>query len=157
MIPADSPAAPRRLAIVSGGFDPLHIGHVRMMHHAAYYGEVCALVNSDAWLVRKKGIAVSPVEHRLEMVQALRSVAFAAEAQDDDGTVCSSLRWLREYYPRIPMFFCNGGDRGRENTPEQPVCEELNIDMLWSVGGEDKPESSSEIMRRIAAHESRRG
>ena len=62
---------------------------------------------------------------------------------DSDGTVCEAIRRLK------PTYFANGGDRGRSNTPEQDVCEELGVEMLWSIGGNEKRDSSSDLVKRV--------
>jgi cytidyltransferase-like protein len=126
---------------VSGGFDPLHIGHVEMFRQAAELGELTVIINSDAWLVRKKGFMFLPWEERAAIIGDLRSVAAVSCVDDADGTVCEALRRLR------PAFFANGGDRRNDNTPEVALCRELGIELVWGMGG-GKANSSSDIARR---------
>jgi cytidyltransferase-like protein len=126
---------------VSGGFDPIHKGHVRMIREASQHGLVMVIVNSDEWLMRKKGYVFMPFEERAEIVNAIKGVAGVYKALDDDGTVCENLRRLK------PDAFANGGDRKGDNVPEVSVCKELGIKMLWNVGGE-KTQSSSELVAK---------
>ena len=133
----------KKIVCVSGGFDPIHIGHVRMIQDAAKLGHVIVIANSDEWLVRKKGYAFMPYEERQEILYAIKGVVDVVEAKDDDNTVCESLRHLN------PHIFANGGDRGDRNTPEMDVCKELGIQMVWGMGGNDKPQSSSWLIDAI--------
>jgi len=125
--------------MVSGGFDPLHIGHLRMIKEAAQHGKVIVVVNSDAWLLRKKGFIFMPFEERKEIIEGYTEVDRVEAVDDSDGTVCEALWRLK------PTYFANGGDRTSNNTPEMRVCEQLGIEMLWSVGG-GKIQSSSEMV-----------
>ncbi len=129
---------------VSGGFDPIHIGHVRMIEDATLYGDVVVILNSDAWLMRKKGYVFMPWEQRAEILRALRGVTDVIEARDDDGTVCETLKELH------PSYFANGGDRGVTNTPEMELCVEMDIIPLWNMGGY-KIASSSELVKNAGA------
>jgi cytidyltransferase-like protein len=128
--------------MVSGGFDPVHAGHIRMIRHAARYGDVIIIANSDDWLFRKKGFVFMEYERRIEILNAIKGVILVDSVDDSDGTVCEAIRRLE------PTYFANGGDRGRTNTPEQTVCEELGVKLLWGVGGEEKLQSSSELTKK---------
>jgi len=125
--------------MVSGGFDPLHIGHLRMIKEAAKYGKVIVVANSDAWLLRKKGYIFMPWTERKEIIEGYAEVDRVEAVDDSDGSVCEAIRRLR------PTYFANGGDRTNKNTPEMAVCDELGITMLWEVGG-GKIQSSSEMV-----------
>ena len=135
------PPSKRVLVAVSGGFDPVHVGHVRMIVEAANYGAVIVIANSDAWLMRKKGYIFMTWEERQEILYSFKGVADVLEAKDDDGSVCETLRKLK------PDIFANGGDRKDSNTPEVALCQELGIEMLWNVGG-GKIQSSSELVAK---------
>jgi len=124
---------------VSGGFDPVHIGHLRMIQEAAEYGQVIVIVNSDDWLMRKKGYIFMPFEERCEILRGFAATSETTFVDDTDGTVCEALRRIK------PDYFANGGDRKTNNTPEMDVCEELGIEMLWGVGG-GKIQSSSTLV-----------
>lgn len=128
--------------MVSGGFDPIHAGHIRYIRAAAEHGDVIVIANSDEWLFRKKGFVFMDFNARAEILQSIKGVTMVDSVDDADGTVCEAIRRHK------PTYFANGGDRGRSNTPEQSVCEELGVQMLWSTGGDDKVDSSSDIVER---------
>tara|TARA_Y100001972_G_C7572245_1_gene287194 strand:+ start:347 stop:781 length:435 start_codon:yes stop_codon:yes gene_type:complete len=128
--------------MVSGGFDPLHVGHVRMIQEAARWGNVIVVINSDDWLMRKKGYVFMPWEERAEILGNIKGVSIVTAVDDSDGTVCRAIQW------HSPDAFANGGDRKKENTPEMNLCEELGVQMLWGIGGTDKPQSSSWLVNR---------
>ena len=128
----------KQYVAVSGGFDPIHVGHVRMILDAAKMGDgVVVIANSDDWLVRKKGYVFMPFEERQEVLLALKGVIDVIEADDKDDTVCKTLEKLQ------PDIFANGGDRKEGNVPEYDVCNRLGIELAFGVGGSDKPQSSS--------------
>ena len=130
----------RKVVVVSGGFDPIHIGHVRMIRHASEYGDVVVVANSDEWLMRKKGYIFMPFEERAEILNSIKGVVRVSSVDDSDETVCEALTRLR------PDYFANGGDRKTNNTPEMNVCERSNIMMLWNIGG-GKIQSSSDLVK----------
>ena len=134
------PSAPVTVA-VSGGFDPIHKGHVRMIRAASAFGSVIVIANSDEWLMRKKGYVFMPFEERAEIIESIKGVIAVYKAKVDDNTVCESLKYLK------PNMFANGGDRKGDNVPEVSVCKELGIQMLWNVGGE-KIQSSSWLVEK---------
>jgi len=134
---------PRKTVMVSGGFDPVHIGHIRMIIDASRHGDVIVVANSDNWLFRKKGFVFMEFEQRAEILAAIKGVIKVSGVDDSDGTVCEAIRRLK------PDYFANGGDRKKHNTPEQAVCEELGVEMLWGVGGDDKADSSSDLVERV--------
>lgn len=127
---------------ISGGFDFPHHGHIRYIQEAAKFGEVTIILNTDSWLIRKKGYRLLTWEQRAEILRAIKGVKDVIMARDDDGTVCATLRYL------YPHCFAKGGDRTRENTPEQALCKELGIEILWNIGG-GKIASSSEIVDAV--------
>ena len=133
------PQTPYDTVCVSGGFDPIHIGHLRMMQEAAQHGNVIVIVNSDEWLMRKKGYIFMPFEERCEILRGFACVNDTVGVDDSDGTVCEALRRLK------PTFFANGGDRKTDNTPEMDLCEQEGIQLLWAIGGM-KIQSSSTLV-----------
>lgn len=128
----------KRIAI-SGGFDPIHPGHIAMIEDAAKHGEVHIIVNSDDWLIRKKGFFFQPWEDRKKILEAYTPHVHAVD--DADGTVCEALRRIK------PEYFGNGGDRVKTNTPELMVCEEIGIEPVFELGG-GKYSSSSALNAR---------
>ena len=126
---------------VSGGFDPIHKGHVQMIREAAEYGNVIVFLNSDDWLIRKKGYKFMSFEERAYIVGSIKGVTIVSTVDDSDDTVCAGLKRFK------PDYFANGGDRYQKNTPEMKVCEELGIKMLWNVGG-GKIQSSSDLVAK---------
>ena len=132
-----------KIVMVSGGFDPIHVGHVRMIEDASQHGTVIVVANSDEWLMRKKGFIFMPWKERAEILYAIKGVGGVFPVDDTDGTVCDALIKLK------PDYFANGGDRKKENTPEMDVCEELGIEMLWAVGGDYKANSSSDLVKKV--------
>ena len=134
----------KKTIAVSGGFDPIHVGHVRMILDAAQYGDVTVILNSDEWLIEKKGYKFMPWEERAEIIRAIKGVVNVVNTlYDTDGSVCNTLRNLKR---DIGLdYFANGGDRYESNTPEMKVCNELGIGLLWNVGG-GKIQSSSTLV-----------
>ena len=129
---------------LSGGADPIHIGHIRMIDAAKEHGDVVWILNSDEWLKRKKGYSFMRWEHRAEILRAITGVKLVVPVDDADGTVCEALQRIK------PAYFANGGDRTIDNTPEIALCRNLGIKMLFNVGGK-KVESSSELVRAANA------
>jgi len=132
-------STPYTTVCVSGGFDPVHIGHLRMIQEASKFGKVIVIVNSDDWLMRKKGYIFMPFSERCEILEGFSATGETTHVDDSDNTVCEALRRIK------PDYFANGGDRKTNNTPEMDVCEKLGIEMLWGVGG-GKIQSSSTLV-----------
>ena len=128
-----------KVVAVSGGFDPIHVGHLRMMQDAAQHGRLVVIANSDEWLLRKKGYVFMPWEERAELIGAYDFVDEVVKAKDDNRTVVESLEEIK------PDIFANGGDRGNVNTPEVRFCRENGIEMMWGVGGHKVQSSSSMV------------
>tara|TARA_B100001063_G_C16731386_1_gene539513 strand:+ start:787 stop:1272 length:486 start_codon:yes stop_codon:yes gene_type:complete len=133
--------------MVSGGFDPVHVGHIRMILEASQHGDVIIIANTDQWLHRKKGFVFMEWTRRAEILNAIKGVILVDSVDDSDGTVCEAIRRLK------PTYFANGGDRGKSNTPEQDVCEELGIELLWGIGGDYKADASSDLVNRFRKHQ----
>lgn len=130
----------------SGGFDPIHIGHVRMFQEAKKMGERhIVILNNDNWLTAKKGKPFMPQKERKEILLALSCVDEVLitrhAVNPKDMSVVAELRRLK------PDIFANGGDRkSRGDTPESRVCEELGIEMVFNVGRGGKIQSSSWLL-----------
>ena len=142
----DDTETERPTVMVSGGFDPVHVGHIRMILEAAAYGDVIVIANTDSWLHRKKGFVFMEWDRRAEILNAIKGVILVDSVDDNDGTVCEAIRRLK------PTFFANGGDRGKTNTPEQSVCEEIGVELLWGIGGDYKADASSDLVERFRKH-----
>lgn len=132
----------KKIVCVSGGFDPIHVGHVRMVQEAATLGdELVVIINNDHWLMKKKGYVFMPQDQRREIIEGLRGVTRVVftshELNDEDRSVCRELREIR------PHIFANGGDRFADNIPEALVCRELGIETVFNVGQGGKVQSSS--------------
>lgn len=145
---------------VSGGFDPLHIGHVRMFEEAKKLGdELVVILNNDEWLTAKKGAPFMPALERKEILEALRCVDrvvltdHASNGNYKDPEYRSISKALRELRPHI---FANGGDRDEQNAADPnsslywdiKTCEELGITMVYNVGRGGKVQSSSWLTER---------
>ena len=129
-----------KIICISGGFDPLHVGHVRLMKSASQHGSVFVILNSDEWLMRKKGYMFMTFDERQEIISSMGAVHDVLSVDDNDGTVCEALERIR------PSYFGNGGDRLSDNVPEVDLCKQLGIEMIWNLGGE-KVQSSSDLVR----------
>jgi len=134
-----------KIIAVSGGFDPIHKGHVQMIREASKYGDVVVILNSDEWLERKKGYSFMSFKERSYIAGSIKGVVFTTGVDDLDGTVCEALERIK------PDYFANGGDRYETNTPEMTLCKELGIKMLWNIGG-GKTQSSSDLVNRVKWH-----
>ncbi len=138
----------KNIAIVSGGFDPIHIGHLFMFEDAAERGRLIVILNSDEWLIRKKGKYFMIWGHRAKIIKAFGCVEEVVSVDDADNSVCEALKAIHRIYSDTNhLVFCNGGDRKQDNVPEHVLCEELSIECAWNVGG-GKVESSSELVKR---------
>jgi len=127
--------------MVSGGFDPLHGGHLEYISRAAQLGKVIVALNSDEWLIRKKGYVFMSWDERAKILQSLKYVDRVVPVDDTDGSVNQA---IREHKPTI---FANGGDRSPENAPETVLCREMGIGTLFNLGA--KVQSSSGLVNRV--------
>ncbi len=130
-----------KIITVSGGFDPVHIGHVRMIREASKLGKLIVILNNDAFLIRKKGKPFMPLEERKEILENIKGVDSVFVSIDEDDSVCKSLEAIN------PDIFANGGDRKNESEiRESEVCKRLGIEMVFNVGG-GKVQSSSWLIK----------
>jgi len=140
---------PDRVAVVSGYFNPAHIGHLRMFQAAKEIApHLLVLVNNDKQQLLKKGQIIIPEDERLELVSEFRCVDEAILTVDEDATVIRSLHVVRDLYPDAEIVFCNGGDRSSADSlppAEAETCAELRIEMRYGVGGSEKQDSSTRI------------
>ena len=135
----------KNVIIVSGGFDPVHKGHIRMFREAANLGhQVIVGLNSDDWLTRKKGKPFMKWEERAEILESCKFVTQVLSMDDSDDTASDIIKKVANLYEGQDMniYFANGGDRKKGNVPELDVCKYLGVVMLWGIGG-GKIQSSS--------------
>ena len=135
-----------KIVLCTGGFDPLHSGHIAYFDAARTLGDRLVVgINSDAWLTRKKGRPFMPAAERRAIIENLRMVDRVVEFNDDDDTAIDAIRAVRDYYirPGTKFIFANGGDRTADNIPEMVFDD---VDFRFGVGGENKMNSSSWIL-----------
>ncbi len=133
---------------VSGGFDPIHIGHVEMMKEAKALGDrLIVIMNNDNWLRKKKGFVFMGENERAIIVSAIRYVDEVIITNHPENTsdmsVCAELEKLK------PDIFANGGDRKADNIPEYELCNRLGIKMEFNIGHSGKIQSSSELVKKV--------
>ena len=136
------------IVLVSGGFDPIHSGHIKLISEASNYGEVVVLLNSDEWLREKKGKAFLPINERKLIMQNLKNVIDVLEFEDKDKSCIEGIKKAIKKYKNCKIKFANGGDRNNTNTLELKFCDDNNIETLWSMGGNNKSNSSSWILKK---------
>ena len=159
----------KNIVILSGGFDPVHIGHVRMFREASQLGHyVIVGLNSDDWLTRKKGKSFMPWEERKEVLESMRYINQVLPFDDSDDTASDIIKKVANHYwdntefwewddaetdaagffNYYSIYFANGGDRKVDNVPEVEVCKDVGVEMLWGVGG-GKIQSSSDLIKNM--------
>ena len=144
----------KTIVVVSGGFDPVHSGHIKLIKQARLLGDMLIVgINSDEWLARKKGRAFMPWQERLCVLTNLSSVDEVYTFDDEDGTACHLLQQVKAHYPDAKIIFANGGDRTQDNIPEMAVD---GVEFTFGVGGEDKANSSSWILQEWKAPKTER-
>tara|TARA_R110000868_G_scaffold98188_2_gene270148 strand:- start:186 stop:938 length:753 start_codon:yes stop_codon:yes gene_type:complete len=137
------------IVLCTGGFDPLHSGHIKYLNHAAHLGDHVVIgLNSDAWLERKKGRAFMPWRERAIVLDNLHMTGEVIAFDDSDGTACDAIRIVKEMFPFNHIIFANGGDRTATNIPEMKFDD---VEFVFGVGGEDKANSSSWILEEWKA------
>ena len=139
------------VVLVTGGFDPLHSGHLAYFRAAKKLGDKLIVgINSDSWLERKKGKNFLPLSERYEIVSALKYVDNCILFNDEDDTAIEAIRNVIMLYPFDRIIFANGGDRVEGNTPEEDakLFPEKEIIFQYGVGGLDKKNSSSWILQK---------
>lgn len=145
-----------KIVLVTGGFDPIHSGHIAYFKAARTLGDMLLVgINSDEWLIRKKGRAFMPWNERLCIVNNLSMVDEVYTFDDEDGSARHFIQQVRAHYPDAELIFANGGDRTKDNIPEMDVVDP-NLTFVFSVGGEDKKNSSSWILEEWKAPKTER-
>ena len=136
-----------KIVLITGGFDPLHSGHIAYFKAAKELGDILVVgVNSDAWLTRKKGAPFMPYKERAEIVRNIVGVDFVIDFDDADGSAKHAIWMVRQSYPNDEIIFANGGDRTHANIPEMDAADE-NTQFVFGVGGFNKANSSSWILQ----------
>lgn len=137
----------RKIVLITGGFDPLHSGHIAYINAAKDLGDILVVgVNSDLWLARKKGSPFMSHYERCAIVQNIKAVDAVIDFDDDDGSAIHAIRLIRKQYPNDTIIFANGGDRTRQNIPEMEI-DDNNLEFVFGIGGTDKKNSSSWILQ----------
>jgi len=136
-----------KIAVVSGGFDPIHSGHIAYLEAASSIGDkLIVCLNSDFWLEQKKGQSFLPFNERKIILENLLMVSMVIDFEDDNlGSAINGLTKIQKLFPDDEIIFCNGGDRNKENIPEMVL---KNITFSFSVGGIEKKNSSSWILKK---------
>jgi len=134
------------IMILSGGFSPLHKGHIRLFKAAKNIAhKVIVGLNSDSWMVNKYGKTFMNYSERSEILSAIQYIDEVIPFNDEDGTAIDILTRVQRLYPSCSIAFGNGGDRTEKNTPEKGFCDAYKIDMIFGLGGE-KIQSSKKLI-----------
>jgi D-beta-D-heptose 7-phosphate kinase/D-beta-D-heptose 1-phosphate adenosyltransferase len=135
-----------KIVLVTGGFDPLHSGHMDYFNSARSLGNKLAVgLNSDAWLSRKKGRPFMSWQERAGIISNLRSVDYVIDFDDSDNTSINAIKECRRMWPEAEIVFANGGDRNHNNVPEMAIKDD-QVSFVFAVGGSHKANSSSWIL-----------
>jgi len=136
-------------ALVSGGFDPVHIGHLKMFKDANKLAKkVIVLLNNDDWLIKKKGKPFMSQEQRKEILEEFKSVSKVIIQKSSEKSSSLAIKEFAAQHPNQSICYCNGGDRSNiKNIRETVICKKLNISLEFGVGGKEKIESSSELTK----------
>ena len=135
-----------KLSLVSGGFDPIHSGHISYFKKAKNLSDYLVVgLNTEEWLARKKGQYFQSWKERAEIIRHLDMVNAVISWDDEDDSACGAIAKCLEIAE--PVIFANGGDRGKTNTPEVDKYEDHpRVEFAWGIGGDDKMNSSSWIL-----------
>lgn len=146
----------KTIVLVTGGFDPLHSGHIAYFNAAKQLGDILVVgLNSDDWLVRKKGQAFMPGSERVTIIENLKVVDHCLLFDDSDNSAKEAILNVRRLFPNDRIIFANGGDRTATNIPEFDIIDD-NLIFKFGVGGEDKKNSSSWILQEWKAPKTER-
>jgi len=135
-----------KIIVLTGGFDPLHSGHLSLIEESRKIGRVIIGLNSDDWLTRKKGMPFQSFEERFAILSNLKNVLCVIDFDDSDGSAIDAIRKSQNLFPKSQIIFANGGDRTSDNIPELEYCKQNNVELLFEIGGNTKKNSSSWIL-----------
>ena len=138
----------KNIILISGGFDPIHSGHIKLIKDASKYGDVVVLLNSDQWLCEKKGKEFLSFYERQTIMAYLKNVIDVIHFDDSDKTCIDGIKKAILKFPNHKIKFANGGDRNDSTTPETTFCIQNNIEAIWGIGGDNKSNSSSWILKK---------
>ena len=135
------------IIVFTGGFDPIHSGHIEVIKEAQKMGRVILGLNSDEWLTRKKGKPFMSFDERKAVLDQFKNVLCVIGFDDSDNTACDAIVKAKEIMPNHNIIFVNGGDRTQSNIPEmERFKDDPSVDFAFSVGGNEKKNSSSWIL-----------
>jgi D-beta-D-heptose 7-phosphate kinase/D-beta-D-heptose 1-phosphate adenosyltransferase len=135
-----------KIVLITGGFDPIHSGHIDYINAAKALGDYLVVgLNSDDWLARKKGKAFLPWIERFIILDNIRAVNEVIAFDDSDDSACDAIRQIRDANPEATIVFANGGDRTNINIPEMNKGFD-DVEFVFGVGGDKKKNSSSWIL-----------
>jgi len=147
-----------KVVLVTGGFDPLHSGHLSYINSARQLGDMLIVgVNSDAWLTRKKGRPFMPSTERIPIIQNLKAVDHTFLFDDTDDSAIEAINNAKLIYPNSLIIVANGGDRTSGNIPElKQFKDDPTVEFAFGVGGDMKMNSSSWILEEWKAPKTER-
>jgi len=135
----------KTIVVATGGFDPVHSGHIRYLNAAKKLGDILVVgVNSNSWLQRKKGQYFMSITDRVMIIENLKMVDHCILFDDNDDTAIEAIRNVKLLYPNDKIIFANGGDRTKDNIPEMVFDD---VEFVFGVGGFDKMNSSSVLLK----------
>ena len=126
----------KKVVVVSGGFDPIHVGHMRLIQAASKLGKLIVILNNDGFLWNKKGFVFMPLEERKEILEGVKGVSEVVVAIDEDMSVSKTIEMIK------PDIFATGGDVTKDKVRELETCKRFGVTILYGVGG-GKIQSSS--------------
>ena len=138
----------KNIILGSGGFDPIHQGHIKLIKEASKHGSVVVLLNSDEWLRKKKGKEFHNFEERRIIMESIKGVIEVIAFDDSDTTCIDGIKKAKAKYLNSTIKLANGGDRNQKTTPEKEYCEKNNIETIWEIGGKNKANSSSWLLKK---------
>lgn len=141
-----------KIVLFTGGFDPIHSGHIECINQASKLGRLIIGLNSDAWLTRKKGRPFMPFAERRTVLEQFKQVMTVIGFDDSDGSACDAIQKAKDIFSNNQIIFVNGGDRTDKNIPEMDrFLDDPQVEFRFGIGGENKANSSSWILEEWKA------